>query len=175
MCHSKWIFAILEEKSRFWLTDERRLALFPARTIATVPHHRESLIHREQDLNLRRTWFRLFSMKLCSSDNHYTKEPSVLLRRLPYTNCKWIPILQYSWENTCLESLLNKNTQAQVFSCEYCKNFQNTCCDKHLLITASTNYFALHFQSREWFVLQLKEFSWVFLQHVPSIFNDLAK
>ena len=38
-----------------WLTDERRLTLFPARTIVRDPHHRESLTHREQGLNLRRT------------------------------------------------------------------------------------------------------------------------
>ena len=38
-----------------WLTDERRLALFPAGTIVRGPHHRESLTRREQDLNLRRT------------------------------------------------------------------------------------------------------------------------
>ena len=38
-----------------WLTDERRLALFPAGTIVRDPHHRESPTRREQDLNLRRT------------------------------------------------------------------------------------------------------------------------
>ena len=36
-----------------WLTDERRLALFSAGTIARDPHHRESPTSREQDLNLR--------------------------------------------------------------------------------------------------------------------------
>ena len=35
-----------------WLTDERRLALFPAGTIARDPHHRESPTRR---LKLRRT------------------------------------------------------------------------------------------------------------------------
>ena len=39
-----------------WLTDERRLALFPAGTIVRDPHHRESSTRREQGLNLRRTW-----------------------------------------------------------------------------------------------------------------------
>ena len=38
-----------------WLTNERRLALFLARTIVRDPHHRESPTRREQDLNLRRT------------------------------------------------------------------------------------------------------------------------
>ena len=38
-----------------WLTDERRLALFPAGTIVRDPHHRESPTRRNQDLNLRRT------------------------------------------------------------------------------------------------------------------------
>ena len=38
-----------------WLTDERRLALFPAGTIIRDPHHRESPTRREQSLNLRRT------------------------------------------------------------------------------------------------------------------------
>ena len=38
-----------------WLTNERLLALFPARTIARDPHHRVSLTFRKQDLNLCRT------------------------------------------------------------------------------------------------------------------------
>ena len=38
-----------------WLTDERRLALFPAGTTVSDPHHRESPTRREQDMNLRRT------------------------------------------------------------------------------------------------------------------------
>ena len=37
------------------MTDERRLVLFPARSIVKDPRHRESLIRREQDLNLPRT------------------------------------------------------------------------------------------------------------------------
>ena len=39
-----------------WLTDEKRLALFPSGTIARDPHYRESPTCRQQDLNLRRTW-----------------------------------------------------------------------------------------------------------------------
>ena len=39
-----------------WLTDERRLTLIPAGTIVRDPHHHESPTHREQDLNLRKTW-----------------------------------------------------------------------------------------------------------------------
>ena len=39
-----------------WLTDESRLALFPAGAIVRDPHHRESPTRREQDLSLRRTW-----------------------------------------------------------------------------------------------------------------------
>ena len=38
-----------------WLTDERRLALFPAGTIVRDPHHREFPTRREQGLNLHRT------------------------------------------------------------------------------------------------------------------------
>ena len=38
-----------------WLTDERRLASFPAGTIVRDPHHCESPARREQDLNLHRT------------------------------------------------------------------------------------------------------------------------
>ena len=37
-----------------WLTDERRLALFPARTTIRDPRHHESPTRREQDLNLPR-------------------------------------------------------------------------------------------------------------------------
>ena len=36
-----------------WLTDERHLALFPARIIIRDPHHLESLTRHEQDLNLQ--------------------------------------------------------------------------------------------------------------------------
>ena len=35
-----------------WLTDERRLALFPAGPIARDCHHRQYLTHFLQDLNL---------------------------------------------------------------------------------------------------------------------------
>ena len=38
-----------------WLTDERRLALFPAETIVRDSHHRKSPTRRKQGLNLRRT------------------------------------------------------------------------------------------------------------------------
>ena len=38
-----------------WLTDKRRLALFPAGTIIRDLHHRESQASREQGLNLHRT------------------------------------------------------------------------------------------------------------------------
>ena len=55
-----------------WLTDERRLALFPAGTIVRDPHHLESP---------SRVWtcaepeFKLSWMKLRSCDNHYTTAP----------------------------------------------------------------------------------------------------
>ena len=55
------------------LTNERHLALFPAAAIIRVPHHCESLRHAAS-----RTWicagpeFRLWWIKLCSSDNHCT-------------------------------------------------------------------------------------------------------
>ena len=39
-----------------WLTDERRLALFPVEIIFRDPHHRESPTRREQGLNLRGAW-----------------------------------------------------------------------------------------------------------------------
>ena len=48
--HVWWIVFVV------WLTDKRRLVLFPAGTIARDSHHRESLTHHEQDLNLPRTW-----------------------------------------------------------------------------------------------------------------------
>ena len=37
------------------MVDEGHLALFSAGTIVRDPHHRESPIHREKDLNLQRT------------------------------------------------------------------------------------------------------------------------
>ena len=48
----RWIVFVV------WLTDERRLVLFPARTIVRDPHHRVSPTRREQGLNLRRAWIR---------------------------------------------------------------------------------------------------------------------
>ena len=39
-----------------WLIDQSCLALFPAGTIVSDLHHRESLTRREQDLNLRKMW-----------------------------------------------------------------------------------------------------------------------
>ena len=39
-----------------WLTDKRRLALFPAGTIVRDPNHRKSPTHCEQGLKLRRNW-----------------------------------------------------------------------------------------------------------------------
>ena len=41
-----------------WLTDERRLALFPAVTIVRDPHHCESPTCQEQILNLPEPEFR---------------------------------------------------------------------------------------------------------------------
>ena len=46
---------------------------------------------------------------------------------------------------TCLENaprLLNKKTPTHVFSCEFCKNFQNTRFTEHLRVAASgdTNF-----------------------------------
>ena len=38
-----------------WLTDERRLAVFPAGTNVRDPHHRKSLTRCEQGLSLCRT------------------------------------------------------------------------------------------------------------------------
>ena len=37
-----------------WLTDERRLVLFPAGTTVKDSHYRKSTTRREQNLNLRR-------------------------------------------------------------------------------------------------------------------------
>ena len=49
-----------------WLTDERRLAFFPAGTTVRDNHHRESPTYREQDLNLRRTWVQAFIEWSCA-------------------------------------------------------------------------------------------------------------
>ena len=38
-----------------WLTDEKRLALFPAGTIVRDPHHLTFPTRRKQDSNLRRS------------------------------------------------------------------------------------------------------------------------
>ena len=38
-----------------WLRGERRLTLFPARTIIRDPHHRKCPTRREQELNMRKS------------------------------------------------------------------------------------------------------------------------
>ena len=58
-----------------WLTYEKRLVLFPAGTIARDPHRRESPTRRKQDLSCAEPELRISWIKLCSSDNHYTKAP----------------------------------------------------------------------------------------------------
>ena len=56
-----------------WLTDEMRLALFPAGTIVRDPHHRVAAASRVW--TYAEPEFRLRWMKLCSSDNHCTTVP----------------------------------------------------------------------------------------------------
>ena len=58
-----------------WLTDERRLALFPAGTIVRDPHHRESLTPTSRVWTCTEPEFRFSWMKLCGSDNHHTMVP----------------------------------------------------------------------------------------------------
>ena len=53
LVHSLWWWWIVFV---VWLTDERRLALFPAGTIIRDHHNRESPTRRKQGFNLRRTW-----------------------------------------------------------------------------------------------------------------------
>ena len=44
---------------------------------------------------------------------------------------------QISQDNACVGVSFKKQTQTQVFSCEICKIFKNTCFEKHLRTTAS--------------------------------------
>ena len=56
---NKWIdFSLMDLWIVFvvWLTNERRLALFPGGTIIRDPHHRECPTRLEQGLNMRRAW-----------------------------------------------------------------------------------------------------------------------
>ena len=82
-----------------WLTDEKRLALFPAGTTVRNLHYCESPKFRKQDLNLRRTWVQVSWMNLCSSDNRYTMAPS-LWRHL------WQTAANFLYNNS-----LNRNTR----------------------------------------------------------------
>ena len=43
-----------------WMTNQRRLALFPAGIIVRDPHHRESPTRSEQGLSLSRTWVQAY-------------------------------------------------------------------------------------------------------------------
>ena len=52
----KWLSLNLNPQPLSFLTDERRLALFPAKVTVTDPHHRESPTRRDQGLNLHGTW-----------------------------------------------------------------------------------------------------------------------
>ena len=47
-----------------WLTDKRRLALYPAGTIPKDLHHCGSALRREQDVNLWRTGFQTLTNEI---------------------------------------------------------------------------------------------------------------
>ena len=58
------------------MVDQQKvLALLPIRTIVRETHHREFLTHCKQDFHLAEPDFRLWCMKFCSTDNHYTTSP----------------------------------------------------------------------------------------------------
>ena len=57
------------------------LALFPAGTTVRDPHHHESATRLEQDWTFAEPEFKLYWMKLCSSDNHYTTAPPLTIHR----------------------------------------------------------------------------------------------
>ena len=64
-----------------WMTNERRLAIFPAGTIVRDLHHFESPTWTCPEPEFRLCW-----MKLCSSDKHYTTVPQIWVRVLV---CCW--------------------------------------------------------------------------------------
>ena len=70
-----------------WLTDEKRLALFPFGTIVRDPHHRESPKSREQDLSVK----------------------------LQALKCKWKPYLA-KWKIKMEEDCRRKNQLANLFT-----------------------------------------------------------
>ena len=83
-----------------WLTNERRLALFPVGTI--VDYLTSS---REQDLNLRRTRVQAGWWKLCSNYNHLqlkcfhrTKLQNSLIREISWLS-GWTTIIDAYWWN----------------------------------------------------------------------------
>ena len=53
--HFMKIFMMIMIIYLLFLTDKRRLVLFPVRTIVRDPHHRKSPERCEQDLNMRKT------------------------------------------------------------------------------------------------------------------------
>ena len=71
-----------------WLTDERRLALFPAGTIVRDPYHRKSE-------------FRLSWMKLCSSDNHYTTAPQFHVIIMSFLTSSFLLQFEYCKNQKC--------------------------------------------------------------------------
>ena len=76
-----------------WLTDERRLASFPAATIVRDLHH-----CKYPTLQISELEFSFYWKKLCSSDNHYTMAPQ---------NDRWlgkIILLHFSSIPVCLRN-----------------------------------------------------------------------
>ena len=77
-----------------WLTDERRLALSPAGTIVRDPHHRESA---SKVWTCAESEFSLSWMKLCSSDNHYTKAKRSFMNSWTYG---WSALSCFNWQSS---------------------------------------------------------------------------
>ena len=100
-----------------WLTDERRLALFPAGTIVGNPHHDESPTRHEKDLYLcRSSGFVKWSCAV---------EITTTPRRHKFAEIAEIHEISWNWKH-----LINRKMQAKkVFWCMILHSyFRNVLC-----------------------------------------------
>ena len=82
-----------------WLTNERRLALFPAETIVGDSHHRESPTRREQDLNLRKqsVYWNILTKKLGGTASAFKHFFSPKYHQIPTTTTLKCRAYVFSW------------------------------------------------------------------------------
>ena len=83
-----------------WLTDEKRLALFPAATILRDPYHRESQTHREQE--------KLKDWETINLEFNLEKNVTFL-------GCNWLTLYQYFGKEKLWMTKMSHHKKSQIY------------------------------------------------------------